>query len=86
MQRQTVNFSIRLTCDPTRFVELAEEGGVEVFSVQVFLTVALLDLPPYFGHGVALSAIPHQADHLLLHTASKITAQSLRMTCSNTNF
>ena len=30
--------------------------------------------------GVALSAIPHQADHLLLHSVSKITAQSLGIT------
>ncbi len=38
------------------------------------LTVALQDLPPHFGHGVSLRAIPHQSDHLLVYTTPRIAA------------
>lgn len=74
-EEKNKTIKIWLTCDLSGFVVLAEEGGVEVFSVQVLLTVALLDLSPQLGHGITLGAIPHQADHLLVHTTPEITAQ-----------
>lgn len=49
---------------------LAQEGGVQVLSPQVLLTVTFLQLPPDLVHVVTLCAVSQQANDLLVYTTA----------------
>ena len=51
------------------FDQSAEDSGVKVLSVQVVLTMVLLDLSPHLHHGVSLGAVPQQAHHCLVYAS-----------------
>lgn len=68
---------------PPRFHEHHQECGVQIFAVEILLKVILLNLFPYFHHGVPFSSVPSY--HILVHTTPVSVIISMPTEASATN-